>query len=279
MPGSFPSAKDVRRDARRLATKLLEDRETLQKIVERHEVSIRARWSKMSNSQKKKRLLEAWPNMSAHHRPDVEAWRQKLKSKEAYMWPYINLEDLVKSKTMLLLLHFRGRHHPREFVHSDLEQAHLGETSDTTMPAFLNEYTMYFHKGEAANDYGKLVSWDDDDDAFEDMTNEVGMHPGHGLQALEIQQRLWAFLVTWSKSMVQDVASPTETDVLPNPGPPPALPGITSLQIIALEAPYRVPAHLDFSRLETMASAEHSWQQTNQTNMSPIFDLFGVSWR
>jgi hypothetical protein len=49
---------------------------------------------------------------------------------------------------------------------------------------------MYFHRGEAADTYGELVSWDDDEDAFESMTNEVGMHPGHGLQALEVQQRI-----------------------------------------------------------------------------------------
>jgi hypothetical protein len=258
LPGSMPSPKEVRRDARRLATKLFEDRTTLQKITECHEETIRTRWSKKSNPQKKRLQLEAWPNMSNRHRPDVEAWRQRSKTKEAYLWPYINLEDLMKPKTMLLLLHFRGRHHPREFVHSDVEQAALGETSGTTMPAFLNEYTMYFHRGEAADTYGELVSWDDDEDAFENMTNEVGMHPGHGLQALEIQQRIWSFLVIWSKSLLQDVTSPTESDILPNPGPPPALAGITSLQAIALEAPYRIPAHLDITRLEALASAERN---------------------
>jgi hypothetical protein len=261
IPGSFPSPEDVRRDPRRFAIKLFESHATLQKIVERHEETIRTRWSKMSNSQKKRRLLEAWPNMSTHHRPDVEAWRKQAKTKEAYLWPYINLEDLVKSKTMLLLIHYRGRYHPREFVHSDVEQAALGESSGATMPDFLNEYTMYFHKDEAADDYGKLVSWDDDDDAFEDMTNEVGMHPGHGLQALEIQQRLWAFLVTWSGSLLQDVPSLIKGDIQLNPGPPPALADITSLQIIALEAPYRVPAHLDFARLEAIASAERNGRE------------------
>jgi len=156
---------------------------------------------------------------------------------------------------MLLLLHFRGRYHPKEFVHSDVEQAALGETSGTTMPAFLNEYTMYFHRGETANTYGELVSWDDDEDAFENMTNEVGMHPGHGLQALEIQQRIYTFLVKWSRGLLQDVPPLTESDILANSGPPTALADITSLQIIALKAPYRIPAHLDLARLQAIASA------------------------
>ena len=34
-----------------------------------------------------------------------------------------------------------------------------------------------------------------------------------------------------------------------------------------------------FSRLALPLTKLHSWQQTNQTNMSPMFDLFGVSWR
>lgn len=258
MPGSFPSPDEVRWDAQHLATQLYKDYESLGKIAERHEETIRTRWSKKSVPQKKKLLLEAWPNMSTRHRPDVEAWRQRAASREAYLWPYIDLEDLVHRNTMLLQLHFRGRHHPRELVHSDFEHAALGRASGTTMPAFLNGYTMYFHRGETSDEYGELVSRDDEEGAFEDMTNEIGMHPGHGLQALEIQQRLLAFLVAWCKSLLQDLQSQTEGDVLVNLGPPPTLGDITSLQTIALEAPYRIPARLDFARLKAMASAERN---------------------
>lgn len=113
LPGGLSSPKEVRRDTRRFATRLFQDYATLQKIVERHEETIRTRWSKKSNQQKKNLLLEAWPNMSTHHRPDVEAWRQRAKTKDAFLWPYINIEDLIKPKTMLLLLHFRGRFHPK----------------------------------------------------------------------------------------------------------------------------------------------------------------------
>ncbi|KAF1836260.1 hypothetical protein BDW02DRAFT_616470 [Decorospora gaudefroyi] len=186
---------------------------------------------KGSNPQKKKILLEAWPGMSPHHRADVAAWRQNSKAKE----------DLMKTKTLLLLLHHRGRHQPHEFVHSDLEQAALGETSRVTMPGFLNEYTMLFVGRTSPKTYGELVSWDDDDDAFENMTNGVGMDPGHGLQALEIQQRIWEFMVKCCQILLQDVASMAESAV-----------------VISLEAPYRIPARLDFTRLKAMASAERN---------------------
>jgi len=82
------------------------------------------------------------PNMAIQHRPDMEAWRNETPAKrakgtrfrEAYMWPYINQEDLLKSKALLIFLGVRGRHH-----------THLGEVLGATIPAFLNEYTMYFH--------------------------------------------------------------------------------------------------------------------------------------
>ena len=63
------------------------------------------------------------------HRPDYEAWRKespKLRSvgtttREAYLWPYINVEDLVKGNTLLLFLNSRGRWPPYTFAHTDFE--------------------------------------------------------------------------------------------------------------------------------------------------------------
>lgn len=198
--------------------------------------------------------------MSAQHRPDVEAWRRNDNSKtEAYMWPYINLEDLIKPKLLLIFLNARARHQPHEFVHSDLKLAAFGETSGATFPAFLNEYTMLFHGRNTPATYGELVSWDDDDDAFEYMYNGIGMHPGHGLQALEIQQRIWEFLVSCCKHLLQDMPSLTTGEVQSEPAPPTATePNVTSLEAIAQEAPYRIPARLDFSRLKALASAERN---------------------
>lgn len=38
--------------------------------------------------------------------------------------------------------------------------------------------------------YGELIAWDDHPDAFEWMSTGKGLHPGYGLLALEIQERL-----------------------------------------------------------------------------------------
>lgn len=41
--------------------------------------------------------------------------------------------------------------------------------------------------------YGRLVSWDIDDDAFDDMHTGRARNPGEGLIILEIQKRNYGF--------------------------------------------------------------------------------------
>ena len=60
------------------------------------------------------------------------------------MWPYINLEDLTKSKTLLFFLQARSRNSPDAFAIADENAAHLGYVSKAIVPAFLNQYTMMF---------------------------------------------------------------------------------------------------------------------------------------
>ncbi|OAL32075.1 hypothetical protein AYO20_08013 [Fonsecaea nubica] len=43
---------------------------------------------------------------------------------------------------------------------------HVGQTSKLIIPGFLNGYTMYISGESDAGSYGRLVSWDDADDAF-----------------------------------------------------------------------------------------------------------------
>lgn len=76
----------------------------------------------------------AWPNMSRKHRSDFDAYRREpekqrvagSKFKEAYTWPYVNLEDLCTGKNLLLCPNARGRHLPAAFFFSNLKNFHLG---------------------------------------------------------------------------------------------------------------------------------------------------------
>lgn len=136
------------------------------------------------------------------------------------------------------------------------------------MPTFLNEYTMYFHGRTEPTTYGELVSWDDDKDAFEHMMSGVGMHPGNGLHALEIQHGILDFLVKFCKLLLRDIPSLTEGDVLLDPGPPTDVlkeAGLTSLEVTSMGAQYDVPSKLDFTRLKALLAAkrnareDHAW--------------------
>ncbi|KAF3031712.1 hypothetical protein E8E12_002572 [Didymella heteroderae] len=117
---------------------------------------------------------------------------------------------------------------------------------------------MYFHGERTADLYGELVSWNDNENASSDATNGVGMQSGHGLQALEIQERIWSFILTWSRILLKDVASLMDGEILTNLGPPSTPGDVSSLRIFALEALYRLPDQLDLVRLKAIATAERN---------------------
>lgn len=105
----------------------------------------------------------------------------------------------------------------------------------------------------------------------------TGMHtqkqflPGEGLLILEIQERLMAFLVNCCKAILHDINESGLTSDAHPIQPPPRLKteletnGFDSLAVLASEAPYRVPAELDFERIESLLTAkadafrDHMW--------------------
>jgi hypothetical protein len=102
-----------------LGESIINDYNTLKNIVLRHEALIRKRWLKKTTIQRRHILLAAWPNMSEMHRPDyveemdrlMQAMSTNDKSKlpsDACTWPYINLEDLTKPRSLLIYLTFQG---------------------------------------------------------------------------------------------------------------------------------------------------------------------------
>ncbi|KAI9831131.1 MAG: hypothetical protein M1819_005219 [Sarea resinae] len=270
-PTSFPNERKARQEARHRSENIFSNWTTLQAILEKHEDVIRKRWMKKSKEQRKKILLQAWPNMSAAHRPDFVAFRKEGRSKpkinkfkDAYLWPYINLEDLTPGKSLLLFLNARGRHLPQMFAYSDFEATHLGRITLALIPPFLNEYSIYL-TGDSPETYGRLVSWDDDPEACSQQVTEHGLafHPGEALMILEIQKEIMRFLVECCENILQDLLPGSLTDPQFTPQPePPAITGDPrewpTLAAINAEAPYRVPAHLDFDRLLALISAQRS---------------------
>ena len=181
-PSAFLTPSDARQKARGFSSSIFSQWATLHTILERYESLIRRLWSKKSQEQRKKLLLRVWPDMSPMHRPDYKAMEkegERIRTKgdeyrDAFMWPYINIEDLVKGKTMLLFLNSRGRNLPEAFANSDLDATHIGVISQAVGRPFLNCFTMFLHGRNTPGTYGEIVSWDDLDDGYEQMMSGSG---------------------------------------------------------------------------------------------------------
>lgn len=111
-------------------------------------------------------LLRAWPSMSATHRPDFvnlravkkQAPRSRTCMAEAYLWPYINLEDLQQRNFLLVFLNSRGRNLPDTFRLADVKAAHLGDgwekvsqQTDMIRPTFalLRTFAYYYFRRDS----------------------------------------------------------------------------------------------------------------------------------
>ncbi|KAH7308418.1 hypothetical protein B0I35DRAFT_441908 [Stachybotrys elegans] len=276
------SPEQLRAKAEGLSQNILANYDILQAILARHETVIQKRWGKKKKQQKLTILEESWPGMAKMHRPDFALWRRKStgpqSSEEArsrekhFMCPYINQEDLLKPRTLLLLLNARGHHHPASFAGADCDAMHFGRVSQSLMPIFLNTYTMILNGPHDTYKYGEVVSWDEDEDAFTWYINGMQFMPGEGLLVLEAQDLVMDFLVTFCNKILHDI--PPEillTDAYPVEPEPllkteKEIDGSESMAIMALEAPYRVPVRLDFARVEAILRAQmesaddHIWQ-------------------
>lgn len=267
-----PSPAEVREEAKERSSKIFSTYRTLNKILERHEATIQKRWSKKTRSQRLRILLKAWPDMPASHRPDFEAFRKEspeqrksgTKHRGAYMWPYINQEDLSQTKPLPLLLNARGRTPPAAFVGVDYEAMHLGKVSMAIVAVFLNEYTMVLNNATSEKDYGELLGWDTCPDACDWMHTRKEFLPGEVLLILEAQERVLIFLVECCQELLHDIpADKLTSDEFPVQ-PEPRMKsesdasGFESLAVLAAEAPYRVPAQLDLGRMESLLGARAS---------------------
>lgn len=261
-PGSFPKPEEVRRESRERASKVLSDWDTLHKIIERHEERIQKRWRQKTKTKRRQILLSAWSNMPKVHRPDFEALKKgkREESREAYLWPHINLEDMEQPRPLLLLLKSRSRNAPHLFLHADLEVSNLGQGIGAIRSAFLNQYTMMFAGRTSPEKYGELISWDDHDDAFDWLHSGWGLHPGYGLLALEIQQQIYHFLLECSRQILHDISEESTIADFPVLSEPTIKDegDWHSLAAVAADAPYRLPAGLDIDSILTIIDGKRS---------------------
>jgi hypothetical protein len=274
-PGGLPMPAlmepgQVRKLCKERSSAIFANHGRLRRILDRHELTIQKRWTKKTKRQRLQILLDGWPNMATTHRPDFAGFRMEsgaqresgTKFRDHYVWPYINQEDLLKPKSLPLMLKSRGRHPPCDFAAADGDAMHLGRITKALVPIFLNCYVVTLNGMTRPEEYGKLVAWDDHPDAFDWMHTRKQFMPGEALDILEAQDRLMKFLVYCCEHLLHDIPT-TELlgDKYPVQPEPPLTSavepdsGFGSLAVMAEEAPYRPPGHLDLGRIESLLAA------------------------
>ena len=236
----------------------------------------------MKKNEKKRRaiLLEAWPEMAPTHRPDFVGFRKAFKNhprsrtmlSKSYLWPYINLEDLLQRHLLLLFINSRGRNLPDRFISVDIEAAHLGKgwhfdddgIAEGTVVRFDPEKhkngvsVLALHGAQDPRSYGKVIVCKGE----EPLKKSAFMyHPSLGLLGLEIQQGIYSFLLDVVKLILHDI-EPNQFFLAPHVPAPPVphqnKEGWLSFSAHTLEAPYRVPQELDLERIKSLVSARRS---------------------
>lgn len=282
------STAEVQREAPDLSRKLFANHRELLSILERHEATIQRRWTKKTKTQRQAILLKAWPNMATVHRPDYEVFRKERREnfnssiasfsrengesflnslsqhRDSFIWPYINQEELSKPKTLLLLLNARGRHDPCDFASADGKAMRLGIALRVIAFEFATQHVMFLNGAYGPDEYGKLLAIHDHPDALDWLSEGKQFLPGQGLFILQAQERVICFLVSCCKQIMHEIPEKTlVSDAFPIQPPPQFQTesdtgGFQSLAIMAAEAPYRVPDHLDFKRIESLLAAQAS---------------------
>jgi len=264
-PESEELVKRVGLEAAERSSVILYNWDALRHILDRHEDTIRKRWTKKTKARKKTILYEAWGGeMPRLHRPDIKylikeetelktdgVMRQRPMGE--FKWPHINLEDLSCDKPMLCLLNTRARYLPAVFVYHEIQSCSLGISSNTLVPLTLHGYAMYL-EGETVESYGKLMAFTEDSHLI------GGFQPGIGLLILEIQQKIMEFLVKWCETLLQQ---PAQTLIDQFSVPTGTLAPIQiacswpTIEILARYTPYLAPERTNFSGLKDFLEARY----------------------
>lgn len=275
-PNYAQTADARRREAKARSRRIFDSHSDLHAILERHEATIQKRWMKKTKSQRQTILLKAWPNMATTHRPDFDKIRKRAWTspegfvtisqgyRECFMWPYINQEDLCKPKTLPLLMNARGRHNPCDFAAADGHTLRLAIWFRVVVLSGMTKDIMILNGAVGPDEYGRILATDEHPGVLDLLFSGKQFLPGKGLAILEVQERLLSFLVSCCKEILHEIPDHIlASDAFPIK-PPPQLrngaeaSGFYSLPIMAAEAPYRVPGHLDFGRIDSLLTAKAS---------------------
>jgi hypothetical protein len=115
-----------------------------------------------------------------------------------YATPYFNREDLLKPKSLLILLNARARHEPSVFAHSDYDLAPLFQLRSSVLEELLDTVDLSLQ-------YGSRVHWSTPQAAAESIECGNTVHPIVGCHLLIIQAMIFGFLENCIRGILHDV--------------------------------------------------------------------------
>ena len=265
---SSVSLSEIKRIVAVRSQQIFQDWYRLNDILRRRESLLVTRWINKPRDKRKKILLAAWPNMSTIHRPDFQArWNENFQrtpmanSRDAYLLPFINLEDLLKTKNLLLLFNSRGYNKPDVFSYVDYRSVNYAKSSKSIQAPVLQSHMMFLSGRTTPQTYGELVPNNGNDAINLEMAG-ITQSPGDGLLVLEIQEKLLRFLVRVAELILHDqfpIKGPIQIpDEFSLAAKLPCDPHWPSIAAATAEAPYRVPVQMDFVRLNSLLTAKRT---------------------
>ena len=142
------------------------------------------------------------------HRPDFDVIRRKLKGplyRDAMMMPHINLDDLSSPKNLLNLIYSRCRLPPEHFAWSDFAPFQTAMSVEAVEPAFMFGQVMLLTGQESRDKYGALRVLKSHDEVMNIVWTGYAFPLGHGLLVLEVQEKLYRFLLKCVVLLLRDI--------------------------------------------------------------------------
>nr|OQO18064.1 hypothetical protein B0A51_14543 [Rachicladosporium sp. CCFEE 5018] len=208
-----------------------QERNTLERILDRHMATVIKRWSGKNKKQRCAILEKSWDGDM--HSTNRASWidssvnnARVLLHRDARLWPEINKEGLCNKQDLLTFLEARARHDPLVFTTMDVNSMDLiGSDVDSHMPTSIDNHFVVFR-----------------------------------LLLLEVQERKMRFLVECVMGILHDIKGNALMDS--------ALEVYTldvsthnaeqeSLARTVAQVPYQAPKDMDLARLRSVLSARY----------------------
>ena len=251
---------------------ILEDWRILGRILERHEETIRKRWTKKETSKKKKLLHTICPNIPATYGARFQVFHQnttcradltvpETKLRDLFLWPEVNLESLTQKHALPLFLNARSRNTPASFASADKEVIEVATLYNVVVPIALDSLVIFSHPSARSNTRSPFRWWDTSIyETYQEIESGVYETPGHRLLLLERLQHIYSFLLNCCYHILHDFPRHTlvRGDVTKGQEPLPSDTADTDQCCTAVKHLFCAPSPASLESIQSLANAKRS---------------------